>query len=251
MPLGYLERGKASGSTSLSLTEPVAAPFLEALCRVLCQCSAFGARTGRALQDCFALGRRRSNCFAIRCRAGAQAARPLASMKPQAAQPMVKRARPRLYYHWYPIGVAFGLCAGSFAVRAPCAHQRLGNASHKAKRFQKRRGGGVVGERIAIITPLSTPKAKQLLLKGTRGAQAFHKPLATGAERERPSASRMPFPHQRKSNAAHKAKRFQSNPFLRREGRRCANGCDPGTAATGKMPVVPVGGASGGRALPC
>ena len=28
----------------------------------------------------------------------------------------------------------------SLAVRAPCAHQRLANASHKAKRFQKRAG---------------------------------------------------------------------------------------------------------------
>ena len=34
--------------------------------------------------------------------------------------------------------LAFGLCTRSFAVRAPCAHQRKSNASHKAKRFQKR-----------------------------------------------------------------------------------------------------------------
>ena len=32
---------------------------------------------------------------------------------------------------------------------------------------------------------------------------------ATGAERERPCASRMPFPHQRLGFASHKAKRFQ------------------------------------------
>ncbi len=149
------DRGKVNDYRSPFAHRACACPFLEALCLVISQCSAFGARTGRALQNCFALGRWRSNCFAIRCRAGAQAARPLASMKPQAAQPMVKRARSRLYYHWHPIGVAFGLCAGSFAVRAPCAHQRLGNASHKAKRFQKRAGTGAVGERRAIITSLS------------------------------------------------------------------------------------------------
>ena len=72
------DRGKTSGSAHLSLTVPVAAPFLEALCQVLGHCPAFGARTGRALQDCSALSRWRSDCFAIRGGAGAQAAQPMA-----------------------------------------------------------------------------------------------------------------------------------------------------------------------------
>ena len=82
-------KGKVRGSTSLSRAAPVAGASLEALCQVLghCSalgwgersvviahlsltwlvtapflealghCSALGARTGRALQDCFALGR--------------------------------------------------------------------------------------------------------------------------------------------------------------------------------------------------
>ena len=104
-----------------ALTVPQPRAFLEALCQVLGHCPAFGARTGRALQDCSALSRWRSDCFAIRGGAGAQA-----------AQPMAERARHWLSRQWHPIGFAFGLCARSFAVRAPCAHQRKSNASHKA-----------------------------------------------------------------------------------------------------------------------
>ena len=45
---------------------------------------------------------------------------------------------------------------------------------------------------------------------------------ATGADRERPSASRMPFPHQRQGNASHKAKRFQRRAgHGRGQGKNC------------------------------
>ncbi len=59
---------------------PGACPFLEALGRVLGQCTSLGARTGRALQDCFALGRWRGIGFAIHCRdkGGERLARTLA-----------------------------------------------------------------------------------------------------------------------------------------------------------------------------
>ena len=60
----------------------------------------------RALQDCSARGRWQSYCIAIRCRAVAQAARPLA-----------KRARPGLCYHWHFIGFVFGMCIAVL----PCA----------------------------------------------------------------------------------------------------------------------------------
>ena len=42
---------------------------LEALGQALSHCSALGARTGRALQNCCALNRWQGECFAIRCRA--------------------------------------------------------------------------------------------------------------------------------------------------------------------------------------
>ena len=123
------ERERAVPGTGLSQANAATRRLCAALCQWQGQCSSFGARTGRALQDCSALSRWRSDCFAIRCGAGAQA-----------AQPMAERTRHWLSRQWHPIGLAFGLCARSFAVRAPCAHQRKSNASHKAKRFQKRAG---------------------------------------------------------------------------------------------------------------
>ena len=96
---------KGVGEKSWEKVEPVgeafyrafclAERFLEALCLVRSRCRALGARTGRALQDCSALSRWRSKCFAICCRTGAQA-----------AQPLAKRARPRLSHHWCHIGFA-------------------------------------------------------------------------------------------------------------------------------------------------
>ena len=41
---------------------------------------------------------------------------------------------------WYSNCFAIVLVRSRFAVRAPCAHQRQSNASHKAKRFHKRAG---------------------------------------------------------------------------------------------------------------
>jgi len=71
---------------------------------------------------------------------------------------------PTLALHWLcpkastprrllAFGTAFALPLGrAHAVlqcAPPCAHQRQGDASHKAKRFQRRRGGGSGRERIA------------------------------------------------------------------------------------------------------
>ena len=46
----------------------MAATFLEALGQALSQCSALGARTGRALPNCSALSQWQNDCFAIRRR---------------------------------------------------------------------------------------------------------------------------------------------------------------------------------------
>ena len=50
-PLRCRRQGKVSDYRLPFPASPVTCPFLEALCRVLYQCSAFGARTGRALQN--------------------------------------------------------------------------------------------------------------------------------------------------------------------------------------------------------
>ncbi len=67
--------------------------------------------------------------------------------------------------HWLCLWVV----RSSFAVRASCAHQRLGNASLKAQRFQRRAGGGVGSERFVIITsPFSRARTKGMGMLRTR-----------------------------------------------------------------------------------
>ena len=130
-------------------------------------------------------------------------------------QPLAKRARPRLCYQWHCIGFAFGLCAAVLqcaprartkgrgmlrirlsaskdapatgadrerpcASRIPFSHQRKSNASHKAKRFQKRAGHKRGRERIAIITPLSSPQARPLWGKALARSAPFRYTLRHG-----------------------------------------------------------------------
>ena len=92
---------------------------------------------------------------------GAHGARPARLLS---AQPMAKRLLairggagawppPLKAPHWLGLWPV----RSSFAVRAPCAHQRKSNASHKAKRFQRRAGHRQGRERLArIATPFST-----------------------------------------------------------------------------------------------
>ena len=64
-PLRCRRQGKVSDYRLPFPASPVTCPFLEALCRVLYQCSAFGARTGRALQNGLHAERERSIGSAI------------------------------------------------------------------------------------------------------------------------------------------------------------------------------------------
>ena len=130
------ERERAVPGTGLSQANAVARRLCAALCQWQGQCSSFGARTGRALQDCSALSRWRSDCFAICGGAGAW-------------PPPLKAP------HWLRLWPV----RSSFAVRAPCAHQRQRNASHKAKRFQIRTGHGHGGRKMSDYHhPFPPPK---------------------------------------------------------------------------------------------
>ena len=199
-------KGKVSGSTHLSLTAPVAGTFLEALCRVLCQCSSLGrrkvsgsahlsltapvpARLWKRVALCFAIAlpwvrARGAHCKTVCTRSTCKTfavplARGLRGPSPMDSLCFVRRhTLPEDSSPLGSIRFAFGLCARSFAVRAPCAHQRQGSASHKAKRFQKRAGHRAGTEKgLRESLNLSLPKAKPSLVKGTRGALPFHKPL--------------------------------------------------------------------------
>ena len=81
------DKGKVNDHRLPFTHRAYACPFLEALCLVISQCSAFGARTGRALQNCFALGRWRSNYFAIRNRGVSGGTRRAAKMAALHAAP--------------------------------------------------------------------------------------------------------------------------------------------------------------------
>ena len=138
------DKGKFRGDRSPFPHHACACAFLEALGQVLCHCSALGARTGRALQDCLHAERELSICFTF-------------GEGPSEGAPR----------QWHSIRFALGSCARSFAVRALCAHQRQGNASHKAKRFQKRAGhgrGSRKAQRFAYAFP--TPKAGKCFAQG-------------------------------------------------------------------------------------
>jgi len=158
---------------------------------------------------------------------GAHGARPARLLS---AQPMAKRLLairggagawppPLKAPHWLGLWPV----RSSFAVRAPCAHQRRGNASHMAKRFQRRAGHGQglgkdcdhhfpfprartkgeamlrtwqsaskdapatgKGEKgLRESLHLSPPKAKQSLVKGTREAPPCAKEPQTNSGRAR------------------------------------------------------------------
>ena len=94
---------------------------------------------------------------------GAHGARPARLLS---AQPMAKRllairggagARPPPLKapHWLGLWPV----RSSFAVRAPCAHQRKSSAAHKAKRFQ-RRAGHRAGARKACDHHFPFPRAR-------------------------------------------------------------------------------------------
>ena len=158
-------KGKVRGSAGLSPVAPVACPSLEALCRVLCQCSALGARTGRALRNGLHAERERSIGSAIGEGPSGGLAREIAFALPEGVH------SPKVPRHWHCIGFAFSMCAA-----------------------------------VLQCAPRARTKGRVMLRirqSASKNAQA------TGAERERPCASRMPFPHQRLGFASHKAKRFQ------------------------------------------
>ena len=128
MPLGYLERGKASGSTSLSHAAPGPARFWKRF--ILCKALPCLGVTHRALP-------------AKLLRAEPMARRLLCHSLPSRGREARNRERARLSRllplkasHWLSLWIVHS----SFAVRALCAHQRNRNASHRTKRFQKRRG---------------------------------------------------------------------------------------------------------------
>ncbi len=223
-----LGRGKGQWKRSPFTHRARACASLEALCRWRSQFSAFGARTGRALQDCFHAEHELSTCFTFgegpsrghRQRVNNGFARrhpspPLAQHSPCPKAPLPEGSSPMAQH-----SLCLWAVRSSFAVRAPCAHQRKRSAAHMVKRFQRRRGGGLGRERFVRIT--------------------------------------RPFPaaHQRKRSAAHMAKRFQrrrgggvgrerivriARPFsceiTVRNGR--ANGGTLGTAGSGGTPLPP------------
>ena len=124
------ERERAVPGTGLSQANAVARRLCAALCQWQGQCSSFGARPARLLS------------------AQPMAKRLLAIRGGAGAWPPPLKAP-----HWLGLWPV----RSSFAVRAPCAHQRKGNASHMAKRFQRRAGHRQGRERLArIATPFST-----------------------------------------------------------------------------------------------
>ena len=108
--------------TGLSQANAVARRLCAALCQWQGQCSSFGARPARLLS-----------------------AQPMAKLLIANRGGAGARPPPLKAPHWLRLWPVHS----SFAVRAPCAHQRKENASHMAKRFQKRRGEGSGRERIA------------------------------------------------------------------------------------------------------
>ena len=124
-PMSCRRQGKVSGYRSPFARLACACASLEALCQVLCQCSSSGARTGRALQNGLHTERLQNICSAI-------GEGPSGALAREIASPCPKALTPRRLQPMDSLRFAFGLCARSFAVRAPCAHQRQGNASHKA-----------------------------------------------------------------------------------------------------------------------
>ena len=157
-----LGRGKVSGSIHLSLTAPVACPSLEALYRVLCHCSALGARTGRALQNGLHTEREPSFGSAIDEGPSGESPSSMAQHSPCPKAPLPEGSSSMEMHPLCPWAVR-----SSFAVRALCAHQRKRNASHKAKRFQRRRGGGVGRERI-VRSSRPFPRGRAPNNKGRR-----------------------------------------------------------------------------------
>ena len=102
---------------------------------------------------------------------------------PNAALPMWQ-GRPRpcskaevvVPRHRHFIGFAFGMCAAVPQCAPPCAHPRKRNASHKAKRFQRRAGHAPARERPALCASLSPPAYRQKLF-----STFFKNPLARNA----------------------------------------------------------------------
>ena len=210
--------------------------FLEALFQVLGQCPTLGARTGERERAVPGTGLSQANAVARRlCAALCQwqgqcssfGARPARLLS---AQPMAKRLLairggagawppPLKAPHWLGLWPVRSSCA----VRAPCAHQRKGNASHMAKRFQRRaghragarkacdhhfpfprartKGRAMLRTRLSASKDapatgkgekglreslhLSPPKAKQSLVKGTREAPPCAKEPQTNSGRAR------------------------------------------------------------------
>ena len=134
LPLLRLGQGKGQWKHNPFTHRSCACAFLEALCQVLCQCSALGARTGRALQNGLHTERLQTICRAIG-EGPSRGPRQRINNGFTRRHPLSEGSSP-LAPHWLCLWVV----RSSFAVRAPCAHQRQGNASHKAKRFQRRAG---------------------------------------------------------------------------------------------------------------
>ncbi len=165
----------------LSQPAPVAGAFLEALCLVRSFCEplvrerhaqsagpfairargqrvfgsalpcaklspAFGARTGRALQDCCAHAKGEANEVPMVAEPGACALCQWLSRLRFHALLATKPLAPRSCHEWQSDRFAIGLARSSLAVRAPCAHPRrsngkvLGQALPKTRRPQARWG---------------------------------------------------------------------------------------------------------------
>ena len=157
-------------------------PFLEALSQMLCQCSALGARTGRALQDCLHAERERSICFAIGEGPSGGARQWIAFALPEGTHPR------RLYTNGFTIALPLARAQQSCSarpVRAPKAGECFaqGKALPKTRRPQARDG-----KELRESLDLSRPKAKRSLVKGTREAPPFHKPVGV-----KESIEKLPF----------------------------------------------------------
>ena len=130
--------GKVSGSTILSLTVPVTVPSLRCALLSAKQFSSFGARTGRARQNRFAQAKGKAIAVPLAGSLGrAHHAKGRANdelkgcdspfLSLQRDLPMASPPAPRLCDEWQSNCFANGQVRSSFAVRAPCAHQRRGN----------------------------------------------------------------------------------------------------------------------------
>ena len=161
-----------------------------------------------------------------RAAAGARAADAQTSTIPALPQrarcPLSQYAPPRRLHangeaFALPLDRAQQFCSAR-PVRAPTARKRFaqGKALPKTRRPRARIAKGP-----ALCTCLSRTNGSQTLR--TRQSASKDAPV-TGADRERPSALHMPFPHQRLANASHKANR-PANTF--RPSKRPEKGARP------------------------